>query len=175
MKGCSWIADSSIQPVASRKVWPKRRKPTSPLACDEDERLRRITDLWLQTDRQYGLHSQYLSQALDQPRGTYALNSQLLELGASRACHGTDVLLDRGAMFSWVMRVPREYIQLVEAQDRDALVILAHFAVLLIRANTVWWLEGLGTNLPRAVAVALGSEHRKLIEWPAYHAAVCLS
>jgi hypothetical protein len=75
MKGCSWIADSSIQPVASRKVWPKRRKPASPLACDEDERLRRITDLWLQTDRQYGLHSQYLSQALDQPRGTYALNS----------------------------------------------------------------------------------------------------
>ena len=77
-------------------------------------------------------------------------------------------------MFSWVTRVAREYIQLVEAQDRDALVILAHFAVLLIWANTVWWLEGLGTNFVRAVAVALGSEHRKLIEWLAHHAAVCL-
>ncbi|CAI9634031.1 unnamed protein product [Alternaria burnsii] len=155
MKGWTWIADSSIQPVASRKGWPK--------------------DLWLQTDRQYGPHSQYLSQALDQLRETYALNSQLLQLGASKACHGTEVLLDRGALFSWVTRVPREYIQLVEAQDRDALVILAHFAVLLIRTNSVWWLEGLGTNFVRAVAVALGSASRKLIEWPAHHAAVSLS
>lgn len=78
-------------------------------------------------------------------------------------------------MFSWVTRVPCGYVQLVEAQERDALVILAHFAVLLIRANTVWWLEGLDRNFLRAAAVALGSEHCKLIEWPAYHAAVCLS
>lgn len=175
MKGWTWIADSSIQPVASRKGWPKMRKPASPLARDEDERLRRIKDLWLQTDRQYGPHSQYLSQALDQLRETYALNSQLLQLGASKDCHGTSVLLDRDAMFSWVTRVAREYIQLVEAQDRDALVILAHFAVLLIRTNTVWWLEGLGTNFVRAIAVALGSEHRKLIEWPAHHAGISLS
>jgi hypothetical protein len=71
MKGCSWIADSSIQPVASRKGWPRVRKP----------------------------HSQYLSQALDQLRKIYALNSRLLHLGASKACHVIDFLLDRGAMF----------------------------------------------------------------------------
>ncbi|RYN83752.1 hypothetical protein AA0117_g2 [Alternaria alternata] len=51
------------------------RKPASPLARDGYERLRRIKDLWLQTDQQYGPHSQYLSQALNQLRETYALNS----------------------------------------------------------------------------------------------------
>lgn len=69
-------------------------------------------------------------------------------------------------MFSWVTRVPREYIQLVEAQDREALVILAHYAVLLTRTNMVWWLEGLGSNFVKAIAMALGAQHWRLIEWP---------
>lgn len=64
MKGWSWIVNSSIQPVASGKGWPIMRKPASPRARDEDERLRRIEDLWLQTDQQYDPHSSYLSQAL---------------------------------------------------------------------------------------------------------------
>jgi hypothetical protein len=96
-------------------------------------------------------------------------------LEASKTLHATDVLLDRGAILSWITRVPREYIQLVKAQDHDTLVILAHFAVLLTRTNTMWWLESLGPNFVKAIAVALGSEHRRLIGWPAHLAHVDLS
>ena len=167
MKGWSWTINSSIQPVATRKMWPKMRKPASPHARDEDERLRHIEDLWLQTDRQYDPNSEYLSQALNLLRETYALNSQLLMLEAPRASHAADALLDRGAIFSWVTRIPREYIKLVEAQDRDALVILAHFAVLLIRTDKVWWLEGLGSSFVTAISIALGTENWRFIGWPA--------
>ncbi|KAF9693523.1 hypothetical protein EKO04_008548 [Ascochyta lentis] len=166
MGGWSWLVNGEMLPVASRKWWPKMRKPASPLARDEDERLRRIENLWMRTDRQYDPHSNYLGQALDLLRDTYALVSQLLEMETSQGPHKTGVLVDRAAIFSWVTLIPREYIQLVEAQDRDALVILAHYAVLLTRTNTVWWLEGLGSNFVTAIAIALGPEHRRLIEWP---------
>ena len=175
MKGWSWLINSSMRPVASREWWPKTREPSSPRAQDEDERLRHIEDLWMETDRQCDPHSNYLGQALDLLRETYALISQLLMLETPKAAHEIDVLLDRGAVFSWVTRVPREYIQLVEAQDRDALVILAHYAVLLTRMDKVWWLEGLGSNFVIAIAMALGSEHWKLIEWPVRVAGVDLA
>lgn len=165
-EGWSWLVQGSMLPVASRTWWPKTRKPANSCAHDEDERLQRIEDLWAQTDRQYDPHSNYLTQALNLLRETYALISQLLEIHASNTSRGTDILVDRGAMFSWVTRVPREYIQLVEAQDREALVILAHYAVLLTRTNMVWWLEGLGSNFVKAIAMALGAQHWRLIEWP---------
>jgi peptide alpha-N-acetyltransferase len=76
-------------------------------------------------------------------------------------------LTDRGAIFVWATLIPREFIQLIEAQNRDALVILAHYAVLPGRVRNVWWLEGLGADIVTAVAMALGRENWGLIEWPA--------
>jgi hypothetical protein len=33
--------------------------------------------------------------------------------------------------------------------------------------RNVWWLEGLGAHIVTAVAMALGRENWRLIEWPA--------
>jgi hypothetical protein len=173
-EGWRWLINGEIQSVASRKWWPKTREPANSYARDEDERLRRIENFWVQTDRQYDPRSNHLSQALSLLRESYALVSQLLSLKVSKVSQGVEVLDDRGAIFSWVTRVPQEYIRLVEARDRDALVILAHYAVLLKRMETVWWVEGLDSNFVIAIAMALGSEHQKLIKWPAHLVGVAI-
>ena len=76
-------------------------------------------------------------------------------------------LTDRGAIFVWATRIPREFLALVEAKNTHALVILAHYAVLPGRVRNVWWLEGLGADIVTAVAMVLGREKWGLIEWPA--------
>jgi hypothetical protein len=56
---------------------------------------------------------------------------------------------------------------LLESKDRDALIILAHYAVLPGRVRNVWWLEGLGADIVTAIAMAIGPENWGLIAWPA--------
>lgn len=102
-------------PVVSRKPWPKTRKLAIACAHDENKRLRRIEDLWVQKDRQCDPHSVHPAQALDLLRDTYDLVSQLLVSKLLETSRTSDGLVDRDAMFSWVTRVPREYIHLVGA------------------------------------------------------------
>jgi hypothetical protein len=176
MSGWDWVMSGKMHPVALRKWWPKRRIPATPSAVEEDARLQQLEPLWSSPDRVWEPHHVHLSQALQFLRETFALVSQLtlpemyppvtaVPYSVDDSTVGT--LTDRGAIFVWLARISREYIQLIEAKDHDALVILAYYSVLPGRVRNVWWLEGLGADMVTAVAMALGREQWHLIEWPA--------
>lgn len=176
MSGWSWVVEGKLNPVTARKWWPRNRVPATSRAVEEDERLRQLEDLWMETDRRWGLEHEHLSQALAYLRDAFALVSQLtlpetyppmtsVPYSVDDKTIGT--LTDRGAIFVWMTRISREFIQLIEAKDRDALVILAYYAVLPGRVRNVWWLEGLGADMVTAIALALGRERWGMIAWPA--------
>tara|TARA_R110002003_G_scaffold702_18_gene21259 strand:+ start:3387 stop:4676 length:1290 start_codon:yes stop_codon:yes gene_type:complete len=176
MSGWDWVMSGKMHPVALRKWWPKGRIPATPNALEEDARLQQLEPLWSSPDRVWEPHHVHLSQALQFLRETFALVSQLtlpemyppvtaVPYSVDDSTVGT--LTDRGAIFVWLARISREYIQLIEAKDHDALVILAYYSVLPGRVRNVWWLEGLGADMVTAVAMALGREQWHLIEWPA--------
>ena len=176
MSGWNFVVGGKLHPVAARKWWPRNRVPATARAVEEDERLRQLEDLWMETDRRWGLEHEHLSQALGYLRDAYALVSQLTLPEVYRPMtsvpYSVDdrtvgVLTDRGAIFVWMTRISREFIQLVERKDRDALVVLAYYAVLPGRVRNVWWLEGLGADMVTAVAMALGRESWGMIAWPA--------
>lgn len=184
MSGWDWVISGRMHHVAARKWWPKHPVPATPRAHEEDERLARIEDLWMTTDRSWGPHRNHLSQALDYLRESFGLVSQLTLANKfppmTAVPYSIDdstvgVLTDRGAIFVWAVRISREFIQLIEQKDRDALVILAHYAILPGRVRNVWWLEGLGADFVTAIAMALGSENWHLIAWPASVLGVDLS
>jgi peptide alpha-N-acetyltransferase len=165
-----------MHPVTAREWWPKHQTPATPRAVEEDERLKDIEKLWMEANRPWEPHWVYLSQALLYLQESFCLVSQLTlpemyppmtAVPYSIDDTTTGLLTDRGAIFVWATRIPREFIQLIETKDRDALVILAHYAVLPGRVRNVWWLEGLGADIVTAVAMALGRENWNLIEWPA--------
>jgi hypothetical protein len=176
MSGWSWVAGGKLSAVTARKWWPRHRVPATARAVSEDERLRALEDLWMEGERRWGLEHEHLSGALGYLRDAYALVSQLtlpetyppmtaVPYSVDDISIGT--LTDRGAIFVWMTRISREFIQLVEAKDRDALVVLAYYAVLPGRVRNVWWLEGLGADMVTAIALALGRESAGLIAWPA--------
>jgi hypothetical protein len=177
MSGWTWVTTGSMHTVAARKWWPEQIVPATPRAVEEDERLTALQDSWLEE------HSQDMNQALDYLREAFALVSQLTlpdtyppltAIPYSVDDINIGVLTDRGAIFVWVAKISREFMQRIEAKNRDALVLLAHYAVLPGRVRNVWWLEGLGADIVTAIAMVLGRENWHLIEWPASVVGVCL-
>lgn len=177
LPGWEYLMAGEMRPVAARKWWPKNRTPATERAKEEDGRLSDLEKLWLQPGREYESHFDDLSEALFYLRETYSLVSQLT-LSRSEYPPTTSIpyavddttigsLKDRGAIFVWATRISRNFIQLVEKRNREALVIVAHYAVLAGRVRNVWWLEGVGADVLTAVAMGLGHENWHLIAWPA--------
>jgi hypothetical protein len=60
----------------------------------------------------------------------------------------------------------QRYMGLVAARDQMALVILAHYAVILHRQRHRWWMGDNGVRLFGAVKGLLDAKFEALVEWP---------
>jgi hypothetical protein len=168
MSGWTWVTSGSMSSITGRNWWPSHVVPATPQAEVEDERLSA-----LETGE-----DDDTAQALSYLREAYALVSQLTlpenaypPMTAIPYAINDDAqigtLTDRGAIFVWATQISRGFMRRIEAKDRNALVLLAHYAVLPGRVRNVWWLEGLGADIVTAIAMVLGREEWLRIEWPA--------
>ncbi|OTA61479.1 hypothetical protein K449DRAFT_330914 [Hypoxylon sp. EC38] len=66
----------------------------------------------------------------------------------------------------WPVRISTTYIELLDQRRPEALVILAHYAVLLHRARDYWAVGDAGSFLIRSIARHLGSYWDKWLQWP---------
>ncbi|CAI6269451.1 unnamed protein product [Periconia digitata] len=84
------------------------------------------------------------------------------------AFYGEDLSIESKvrSIFTWLYRIPDEYIDLLRRKNQKALCILAFFCVLLHRLEYNWWLKGWGTHLIDRIYTALDEVHRFLIRWP---------
>jgi hypothetical protein len=166
MSGWTYVLTGSMHAVAARKWWPQEPiGPATRAAVIEDARL---ADLQVRGEE--------CMHALGVLREAYALVSHLTQperyppttsIPYANDDADTTTLSDRGALFVWATRISRGFLARLEDRDHDALVILAHYAVLPGRVRNVWWLEGLGTEIVTAVATVLGEKEWARIEWPA--------
>lgn len=67
---------------------------------------------------------------------------------------------ETGDIFSWVFRVPDEYLQLLRQHTHESLAIFAYFCVVLKRLDAHWWMEGWSTHLISKIWNLLDEEHR---------------
>ncbi|KAF1956102.1 hypothetical protein CC80DRAFT_535490 [Byssothecium circinans] len=177
--GFRYVMEGQMSPVLNRKWWPGSLVPHTPQAIQEDTRLAQIEGLWKDCRHLPDVSSTVdsLASALFNLREAFALVSILSEPDTEYPSHTSigysidgkkdGLLKDRGAIFFWATKISRQFVRLVEMKNTEALVIVAHYAVLPGRVRNAWWLEGLGPNMVIAVAMALGRENRHLIEWPA--------
>ncbi|KIW27205.1 uncharacterized protein PV07_06964 [Cladophialophora immunda] len=78
-------------------------------------------------------------------------------------------------MIGWPHYVGADLVRLLRAQDQMALAILAHYGVALEAFRDIWWLEGVGARLVRAIARVLPLEFGPLVQWPLERVSVDLS
>jgi hypothetical protein len=67
--------------------------------------------------------------------------------------------------YMWPGSVSQDFVELIYERDPRALVLLAHYCILLKRNNHVWYLRGLGAGLLENIWQALGEDWRPWIQW----------
>ncbi len=76
---------------------------------------------------------------------------------------------DRGVMWNWLATVDIEFISLLVENDPVALVLLAHYAVLLHALNEIWWCRGWGRALIGSISSLIGNDWEESLRWPIQH------
>ncbi|KAI5289879.1 hypothetical protein KEM54_002987 [Ascosphaera aggregata] len=69
-------------------------------------------------------------------------------------------------VFRWPMVVPESYFDFVRCRRPGALVILAHYSVILHKLDYCWWSQGWGAHLLETIYRYLDEHWRPLIRWP---------
>jgi hypothetical protein len=69
--------------------------------------------------------------------------------------------------FCWSFRIPAGFLELLEARQPFALVVLAHYAVILHHLRDSWWMGSWATRILLEIGDLLKPEWRALIGWPA--------
>ncbi|KAK1476940.1 hypothetical protein CTAM01_15291 [Colletotrichum tamarilloi] len=108
------------------------------------------------------------------------LNDSDLSDSSARACHEVigllqwcfDIcrVLDEGdyaqAASSFSVKVPVGFVDMLRKHRPEALIILAHYGVLLHRCRTFWPFADAGAFIIRAVARHLGNYWQEALSWP---------
>lgn len=68
--------------------------------------------------------------------------------------------------FSWAFRTPIRYQDLLRERESFALVLLAHYAVILHHMRDTWWVGDWGLRILQEINRQLESQYRHLMSWP---------
>ena len=76
--------------------------------------------------------------------------------------------LEAWDIFVWQWDAAKDFVPLLRESEpkQEAVVIYAHFLVMLKKLENQWWLEGWATHIMEKVWASLDDEHRLWIQWP---------
>lgn len=73
---------------------------------------------------------------------------------------------DRSLVFVWTVVVRNEFVAALQSRKPMALVILAHYGILIHSVDEQWWAKGRGARLIEAIHLELPTEWKEAITWP---------
>lgn len=73
---------------------------------------------------------------------------------------------DRSLVFVWTVVVNNEFVAALQAREPMALVILAHYGILIHSVDEQWWAKGRGAELIEAIHLELPAEWKDAVTWP---------
>lgn len=68
--------------------------------------------------------------------------------------------------FTWPVEVPDKFMLLLNDRAPEALVILAHYCVVLHHLDDYWWMKGWAGHIMGNIYSELGDSWRDWIQWP---------
>jgi hypothetical protein len=71
-----------------------------------------------------------------------------------------------GVALTWPIRVPERFLSMVNQLEPEALILLAHYSLILNKVDDVWFMHGMSGHLLRSIQQRLGKEWESWIAWP---------
>jgi len=71
-----------------------------------------------------------------------------------------------GAVLYWAERIPQEFLDLLTQKKPRAVILLAHFCVLVKRASHYWFCTGAAEEIMMEIQRNLDTKYLPWIEWP---------
>ncbi|KAL4978824.1 hypothetical protein BDW66DRAFT_128870 [Aspergillus desertorum] len=152
--------NSLVRPTAN--PWPRAR--LSPRWMEEKDFLNQTDEDNYDTDLSNALGTlQPWIDSSDDDSRVRALNSEAIELFRQTL----KVHLKRSLRpLSWPNAVKNEYIDLLRQRNPMALVVLAHYAVILGQCSERWWCSDWGVRLLSVIAAMLPGKYQGAIAYP---------
>lgn len=74
--------------------------------------------------------------------------------------------IEKGMVFLFAHPLSKQFHDDMEAHEPAALVILAHFAVLIQLVDDIWYMHGFGWQLLEDIEKNIRPEFREWLVWP---------
>ncbi|KAF9888626.1 hypothetical protein FE257_008558 [Aspergillus nanangensis] len=79
---------------------------------------------------------------------------------------GRDGISLMAPVIGWIYRLPEEFVCLLEEKDSFALIILAHWSILLRYMGTCWLMDAWDRHVISGIRLSLHEDFHQWIEWP---------
>lgn len=138
---------------------PRHLEPELARAMDPEvsDKLTTLSQLW-DCSAHLNLHE---VEALNE---TLALLQEACGLVASSIIDPEiDVIL---VVYGWPIQVPETFFTMVKDQKPEALILLAHYSILLDKVNQLWYTKGMSRRLLQTIHNKLGKEWECWLTWP---------
>lgn len=162
LRGCNSVLQLHWATLGNSFLYPLidevRQTETKPTHAIKD--VDRIMDL---------LTSCCFSSATEDLEASKAYTMTVYEL--TKTFSQVSILRDRGqglilSCCIWPNTIPQRYLELLRDQKAEALVILAHYAVLLHWADDEWFMRGMARYLLDTIRSSLGKDWQNALRWP---------
>lgn len=77
------------------------------------------------------------------------------------------------AALSWPVQVPDHFLQMVNRRQPEALILLAHYCLLLNKVEDFWWIRGMSRRLLQKIHHMLGKQWESWLFWPLQDLVLC--
>ncbi|KAL4916071.1 hypothetical protein BDW62DRAFT_110950 [Aspergillus aurantiobrunneus] len=141
-----WVGTSELQPLFQLEKGQPRMPDTSRLA---------IMSL-------AQLNANLAQQDPHHDKDLYDTTIRHLGYSLDKVSRGTETMI---VAFQWIFQVPSKYMELYRQREPFALVILAHYAVILHFLRRHWWMGEWSLRLIQEIGQHLDANWRNSITW----------
>lgn len=155
LRGAFSLHDHSLQwltagPLKSALEVPVRTKPSYTHNPD-DHRLAALLPLFSRSDDD----SAACREALNTLRQLFAMITT-----------PNQTMSIKSLIYSWPVQVPQRYLVLMSEREPRALVILAHYCIMLNMIDSFWFMEGCASRVLHECTEDLDEEWLHYLQWP---------
>ncbi|KAI1140285.1 hypothetical protein F5Y05DRAFT_312120 [Hypoxylon sp. FL0543] len=88
------------------------------------------------------------------------------ETFGTSACPKTEIIGKFEVIIAWLYKLEDHFVRLLRGKQPTALIILAHFAILLSTLEYCWFVQGWAIHVSRGIADVLDSSYQHWLQWP---------